>query len=198
MNYDAAKKDFDRDGFAIVRQFLTKDEMSQLASQLERYVREVVPGLSDAHAFYQDRARPETLKQMQFMQVDSFFHDYTQHPKWMALAATLVGESAECESPEWFNKPPGLDHPTPPHQDNYYFNLKPPNVVTIWLALDIVDDENGCLRYVTDSHRAADFGRTRDRTCWGSRRELPISDPPTRLPRERFTWRRGMRSHTTG
>ena len=153
MNYDAEKQRFDRDGFVIVRQFLTRDELTELSTQLERYIREVVPGLSDAHAFYHDRARPETLKQMQFMQVDNFFRDYTEHPKWQALSATLVGESAQCESPEWFNKPAGLEHPTPPHQDNYYFNLKPPNVVTIWLALDKVDDENGCLRYVAGSHQ---------------------------------------------
>jgi phytanoyl-CoA hydroxylase len=153
MNYDAEKQKFDRDGFVILRQFLTKEEQSELSAQLDRYIRDVVPGLSDAHAFYHDRARPETLKQMQFMQGDPFFRDYTHHPKWKALAAALVGEPAECESPEWFNKPAGADHPTPPHQDNYYFNLKPPNVVTIWLALDHVDDENGCLRYVAGSHQ---------------------------------------------
>jgi phytanoyl-CoA hydroxylase len=153
MNYDAERQKFDRDGFVIIRQFLTKEELSELTTQLDRYIREVVPGLSDVHAFYHERERPETLKQMQFMQGDPFFRDYTQHPKWKTLAATLVGEPAECESPEWFNKPAGLDHPTPPHQDNYYFNLKPPNVVTIWLALDHVDDENGCLRYVAGSHQ---------------------------------------------
>ena len=31
--------------------------------------------------------------------------------------------------------------------------MKPPNVATLWLALDPVDDENGCLRYVPGSHR---------------------------------------------
>ncbi|MBI3866115.1 MAG: phytanoyl-CoA dioxygenase family protein [Planctomycetia bacterium] len=152
MDQKGIKQAFDRDGFVIVRQFLTADELGKLTAQLDRYIRDVVPGLPDTHAFYHDRARPETLKQMQFMQVDSFLKDYTQHPKWRELAEILVGESAECESPEWFNKPPGVEHPTPPHQDNYYFNLKPPNVVTIWLALDHVDDENGCLRYSPGSH----------------------------------------------
>ena len=28
----------------------------------------------------------------------------------------------------------------------------PPNVITIWMALDDVDDGNGCLRYVRGSH----------------------------------------------
>jgi len=152
MSYESEKQTFDRDGFVVVREFLTRSELAELAGQLERYIRDVVPGLPDAHAFYHDRVRPETLKQMQFMQVDPFFRDYTHHPKWKALAETLVGEPAACESPEWFNKPPGIDHPTPPHQDNYYFNLQPPNVVTIWLALDAVDNENGCLRYLPGSH----------------------------------------------
>jgi phytanoyl-CoA hydroxylase len=153
MNYESEERTFGRDGFVVVRQFLTNSELAELTGQLERYIRDVVPGLSDAHAFYHDRARPETLKQMQFMQVDPFFRDYTHHPKWKALAEALVGELAACESPEWFNKPPRVDHPTPPHQDNYYFNLQPPNVVTIWLALDAVDDENGCLRYLPGSHQ---------------------------------------------
>jgi phytanoyl-CoA hydroxylase len=153
MTYESEKQAFDRDGFVVVRQFLTKSELTELTVQLERYIRDVVPRLSDAHAFYHDRARPETLKQMQFMQVDPFFRDYGHHAKWKSLAEALVGESAACESPEWFNKPSGVDHPTPPHQDNYYFNLQPPNVVTIWLALDTVDDENGCLRYLPGSHQ---------------------------------------------
>ena len=58
-----------------------------------------------------------------------------------------------ADQPEWFNKPPGTNHVTPPHQDNYYFCLAPSNVVTIWLAMDSVDAENGCLRYVDGSHR---------------------------------------------
>jgi phytanoyl-CoA hydroxylase len=71
----------------------------------------------------------------------------------MKLAETLLGEEVLGDGPEWFNKPAGVIHPTPPHQDNYYFNLTPPNVVTIWLALENVDEENGCLRYVPGSHK---------------------------------------------
>ena len=53
---------------------------------------------------------------------------------------------------EWFNKPPLSTAGTPPHQDNYYFCLNPCNVLTIWMALDVVDDENACMRYVAGSH----------------------------------------------
>jgi phytanoyl-CoA hydroxylase len=153
MNFDQYRAGYDRDGFVIVRQFLRGPDLAELNANLDRYIREVVPGLPDSQAFYLDRSRPQTLKQLQHMGVDPFFRAYPNHPTWVALARALVSEEAHAGDPEWFNKPTASGSPTPPHQDNYYFNLKPPNVVTIWLALDPVDEENGCLRYVAGSHR---------------------------------------------
>ncbi|HJT79390.1 MAG TPA: phytanoyl-CoA dioxygenase family protein [Gemmataceae bacterium] len=147
------KDRFDRDGFVVVRQLLGPHEFAELCANLDRYIRTVVPTLPDGDAFYLDRSRPETLKQMQHMGGDPFFRDYAAHPKWLALARELLGEEVQGQEPEWFNKPPGTASPTPPHQDNYYFNLEPPNVVTVWMALDPVDEGNGCLRYVAGSHR---------------------------------------------
>jgi phytanoyl-CoA hydroxylase len=152
MNPQDLKTTFDSDGFVIVRQFATDDELEELTTNLDRDIREVVPGLPDSSAFYQDAGRPETLKQMQHMGVDPFFEAYPTRARWTELAASLVGEGVKGQEPEWFNKPPGTEHPTPPHQDNFYFCLKPPNVLTLWLALDPVDEENGCLRYVRGSH----------------------------------------------
>ncbi|MDP6503965.1 MAG: phytanoyl-CoA dioxygenase family protein, partial [Planctomycetota bacterium] len=89
---------------------------------------------------------------MQHMGVDPFFNAYPKRARWIELAEALVGEEVDASEPEWFNKPPNTEHPTPPHQDNFYFCLKPPNVLTLWLALDPVDEENGCLRYIRGSH----------------------------------------------
>jgi len=152
MNTDADKRLYDEQGFLIVRGFLAGAALAELQAELDRYVRDVVPTLPDSGAFYQDRARPETLKQMQHMEGDPFFRAYGTNPKWTALAQTLIGEPVNEGRTEWFNKPPGTNHVTPPHQDNFYFSLKPSHVVTIWMALDKVDPENGCLRYVAGSH----------------------------------------------
>jgi phytanoyl-CoA hydroxylase len=152
MEFEELKPTYDRDGFVVVRGFLSPSDLAELTRELDRYIRAVVPALPDTAAFYLDRSRPETLKQLQHMTGDPYFAGYAAHPRWLALARTLVGEEVTCLGPEWFNKPPASDSPTPPHQDNYYFNLTPPNVVTVWLALDAVDDANGCLRYVAGSH----------------------------------------------
>jgi phytanoyl-CoA hydroxylase len=153
MIFDELKPAYDRDGFVVVRGFLPPREFAELSGQLDRYIRAVVPTLPETAAFYHDRSRPETLKQLQHMTGDPYFADYAMNARWLALARALVGEDMTGTEPEWFDKPPGFESPTPPHQDNYYFNLAPPNVATIWLALDSVDDANGCLRYVAGSHR---------------------------------------------
>jgi phytanoyl-CoA hydroxylase len=153
MHNDRLKTEFDRDGFVVVRDFLTGEEFDELNRELDRYIREVVPALPNTAAFHHDKLRPETLKQLQHMGGDAFFAEYRMQERWQRLAELLLGEECAAQEPEWFNKPPGTEHPTPPHQDNYYFCLRPPNVVTLWLALDAVDEENGCLRYVAGSHR---------------------------------------------
>lgn len=150
---EAISDTFRRDGFAVIRGFLDPGALAELQGHLDRYIREVVPGLPDASAFYVDRSRPETLKQLQHMEHDPFFASRLQDPRWVGLATDLLGCEVTAQSVEWFDKPPGTASPTPPHQDNYYFCLKPPDVVTIWVALDPVDAENGCLRYVAGSHR---------------------------------------------
>ncbi|MCC7420498.1 MAG: phytanoyl-CoA dioxygenase family protein [Planctomycetaceae bacterium] len=152
MRFEDLKPAYDRDGFVVVRQLLPADDFKRLTAELDRYIRDVVPTLPDKHAFYDDKSRPETLKQMQHMGLDPFFKEYMKNPVWNSLASALVGEEVEAQEPEWFNKPANTNHVTPPHQDNYYFCLRPANVLTIWMALDNVDDENGCLRYVKGSH----------------------------------------------
>lgn len=153
MTESTRKAEYDRDGFIVVRNFLPPEEFAELQERLDHYIAEVVPTLPDCDAFYHDKSRPETLKQLQHMKHHPFFANYHEHPRWRDLATELIGEPCYAKDPEWFNKPPGTDHPTPPHQDNFYFCLRPANVLTMWLALDHVDAENGCLRYVSGSHR---------------------------------------------
>ena len=153
MNFTSLKPDYDRNGYAIVRQLLPHHDFAELNANLGRYIRDVVPSLPPTDAFYEDRARPETLKQMHRMSQDAWFDAYRAHPVWKALAEALIGEECVAFEPEWFNKPPLSTKGTPPHQDNFYFSLKPCHVVTLWMALDVVDNENACVRYIPGSHQ---------------------------------------------
>ena len=150
-NRTRIQSDYARDGFVVVRNFLAVDEVEPLCQALDRDIEQDVPAVPDSSAFFHDPERPETLKQLQHIP-DPALVTYTRNRRWVDLAEILTGESVKAQQPEWFNKPPGIDHATPPHQDNYYFCLRPPSVTTIWVALDAADKSNGALRYVRGSH----------------------------------------------
>lgn len=147
------KAEFDRDGFVQIRGFYTPRETAGLAAELARYISQVVPGLPPSEAFFEDKARPETIKQMQNMQKhEPAFERLMVSHRFQGLASTLFGRPAVAKGVEWFNKPAGIGAATPPHQDGYYFMLEPNEALTFWLALDEVDQTNGCIRYVPGSH----------------------------------------------
>jgi phytanoyl-CoA hydroxylase len=155
MDYGTYKEAYDRDGFVIVRDFLTPAELAELVAEIGRFVREVAPALPATQAFYQagTDGKPE-VRQIHRVNCDPYFDAYLTHPKWTGLARALVGEAVTPRLPVYFNKPPGSDFPTPPHQDNCAFGLDPANAVQIFLAVaERLDEENGCLRYITGSHR---------------------------------------------
>lgn len=153
MMRSAIQRRFDTDGYVAVPQFLSSGEVDACRRQLARFIDEVVPTMPADHVFYEDKGDPGTLKQLQRMhEHDSWFGElFDGGPR--RLAQELLGTEVVGKNMQFFNKPPGVGQPTPPHQDGFYFKLDPPHALTMWLALDEVDAENGCVRYVKGSHR---------------------------------------------
>ena len=69
------------------------------------------------------------------------------------LAEEVLGETVVTRNMQYFNKAPGINQPTPAHQDGFYFMLEPCHAVTLWLAMDEAEEENGCVRYICGSHK---------------------------------------------
>ena len=114
--------------------------------------------MKDQEVYYVDKSNKDTLMQMQKLEeYDGFFYDLFYNSKIKDLAANALGEDVSPRAMEYFNKPPGKSKPTPPHQDGFYFNLDNDKAVTGWLALEDVDDENGCIHYVKGSHSKEEY-----------------------------------------
>lgn len=104
-----------------------------------------------------DRAENGELAPRKIMQpylIDSFFHEFVLDSGFVELIGSLIGKPPLLASDQIFMKPPRFGTPKAYHQDNGYFLCDPGDeVVTAWIALDDVDEENGCLRYIDGSHR---------------------------------------------
>jgi phytanoyl-CoA hydroxylase len=144
---------FRSDGFVARPGFLNMQEVGELRENVARFIDNVAPTMPREEVFYEDKNDSMTLKQLQRMfEYDDYFHRLTFGSRFEHLAATLLEHEVRAVNLQYFNKPPGIGKPTPAHQDGYYFMLEPSEAVTMWLALDDADEENGCVRYVRGSH----------------------------------------------
>jgi len=65
------------------------------------------------------------------------------------VAQQLLGEKAYFNGDHAILKPPHTNTPTPWHQDEAYWNpAKIYNSVGFWLALQDVDEDNGCMHFI--------------------------------------------------
>ena len=148
--------EFDRDGLVSLPAFLSSDEVAELRRHLDRFIAEVVPTMPDSEVYCEVPGDRSTLKQLQKLgDYDPWFGELIGggDSRFALLAESLLGESVRPVNLQYFNKPAGVGQPTPPHQDGFYFHLKPSKAITMWLALEDVSPEQGCVNYVRGSHR---------------------------------------------
>lgn len=168
---------FKSDGFVALPQFVHGKDLTELLSHVDRFISDIVPQLPPEAVFYEDRNDLTTLKQIQQMgDHDPWFHKLFTEGSFRDIAELLLDGPVVPRNLQYFNKPPGVGQPTPPHQDGYYFMLDPCEAVTMWFALEDADEQNGCVRYARGSHRNGMRQHTRTQTLGFSQ---GIVDYPT-------------------
>ena len=148
------KAHFDRDGFIRLEGFISPDEAKAVNDNIDRYIAEVLPQLPEDGGFYDIKDDPDSLMRLQNMsEHDPYFADLFAQERFVGLGQMLLDDQVVRRNMQWFNKPARIGNHTPPHQDGYYFQIEPNIALTMWLALDPVDQVNGCVRYLKGSHQ---------------------------------------------
>lgn len=150
MNTDwfALKEQFDWDGYAAMRGFLTLSALEEIELHLGRYQSRVTSVPDNPAAKYEIKNRPETLKLLQLSGCDDAYWDrMLRDTQFVQLAEILLGDKVTPKTLQWLNKPPQVGVATPPHQDGFYYMLQPNEAVALWVALDHATPDNGCMRY---------------------------------------------------
>ena len=143
---------YKEEGYLLFSSFLNQGEVQQCKQRTDNYIDKIAPKIPRTEVFYEKKNDEASLKQLQRMhEHDPWFNElFNDKPK--RLAQALLGTDVITKNLQYFNKPPKTGNATPPHQDGFYFKLDPPKALTMWLALNDTDEENGCVRYVKGSH----------------------------------------------
>ena len=81
--------------------------------------------------------------------------ELARHPAVLDAVEAIIGPDILVWTSSMFSKPARSPDFVSWHQDITYWGLEPPDVVTAWIALTDSLPDNGCMRVVPGTHRAA-------------------------------------------
>jgi non-heme Fe2+,alpha-ketoglutarate-dependent halogenase len=79
-------------------------------------------------------------------------YDLVYEPRILDYVEDLLGPNLVNIMTHYFSKDPGDDKQVSWHQDASYWPLTPSKTVTVWLAIDDTDEENGAMQFIPGSH----------------------------------------------
>jgi ectoine hydroxylase len=162
-------QDFERDGFAIVEQALTPDELEAVRKAVDRTWADLGGG---------------TVHELGFLRHDPIFLELIDHPATLSIVAGLLGWNIYLYHCHLDVHPPIAD--AEPqwrwHQDGGRQNLELESprprlsVKVAYFLTDVADPENGCLWVIPGSHRHDKLARPPDGSL------VPPGAEPVLLP----------------
>ena len=168
MNSDLTQEQIDsyqENGFIVIEDFLTADELDAWRDAVDESVDERgknrIPDRPDADVNDDEEYYTNVFVQrVNLWQSNAKMRDLIVDPRLGKMATELTGvdgmriwhDQALIKQP-WAN-------PTGWHLDNPYWSYYSRDALSIWVALDDVTVENGCLYFVPGSHKITTFENT--------------------------------------
>lgn len=145
-------------GFTIQNSVLTSQELASFGGTLDRVVATAGASPGGLSMRWKVERDPDgAVASLQLNNPEKFFPRLPVEAvsaRLLPLAAESLGRDASCaDSAEYIYRAPRTGRATEWHQDEAFMS---PDVdhrkMTIWIALDDVNDETGCMSYIPGSH----------------------------------------------
>lgn len=145
-------EEYAKDGVVRIRGFVSSEVVTEIRTELARYIRDDLPSKpADARTLEPDGQTIRNLWRLE--QHCDYFVQLAQRAEITSLVADLVGGEPVLAGIETFNKPARVGSGVPYHQDNAYFCRTPPDMLTVWIAIDPVTKEDGAVYFIRGSHK---------------------------------------------
>lgn len=147
---DALRKSYDRDGFVLGDKFLTDSSIDLLTAEIDGFLGTVETG-------YERMGKATNEIIMQYIDLwkkIDLVADILRSTALKKILSTLCDESEfRIYHDQLQYKPAKIGGVNAWHQDvEFWPFIQPYSEITAWIALDDVNEDNGCMRMVPGSH----------------------------------------------
>lgn len=201
---DAQVARYQEDGFLIMEQFLSADELAHWRQAIQQAAAARIDN-PDGKSNLEDEGyyRSVFTQLSGLRRISKEVEEILLDPRIGELAARLVGtDGMRLWNDQALFKPP-FGNPTAWHFDMPKWSFDDARAITVWVALEDATLENGCMWYVPGSHKTAriesiPLGPNLGAVFDGYPEWREIDTVPAVLPAGGAVWHGGLTAHGAG
>ena len=133
---------FNADGYVAPVDIFSPDEADELRSYFDELLERTVAAGGNSYSISTAHLKHGPV------------WDLLRNPTIVAAVVDLLGPNVVGWGSHFFCKMPRDGKSVAWHQDASYWPLTPTKAVTVWLAIDDADLENGCMQFIAGSHHS--------------------------------------------
>lgn len=174
------KERFERDGFILIRNFLSDDEVKPILDEAKKHIEKKEQPLEYEEDFHEIKSEKRTLRRLRGVYDRSeIFSTWMRDKRVKNIAQELLGETPVvtlAHHNSIMTKMPTPISVTCWHQDIRYWNFENDKLLSVWLSMGDEFLENGLLEFIPGSHKV-DFTKESfdEKTCF--KKDSPINKP---------------------
>jgi phytanoyl-CoA hydroxylase len=149
------KKIYDAKGWAKFENLFSTKEVNIIKKKINSFLKKNHKKYSGRDVNYTDNDKNwKKINSFHKLHDFNFIKNFSKKNKILDLVKMLIKtKKIKLRAAELFAKPSKIGLKSPAHQDNFYWCIKKPKALTMWIALEKSNKSNGGVFYYNGSHK---------------------------------------------
>lgn len=154
-NLLSLKRHYKKNGWVILKNFIEVKKINEIKLIIQNFIEDRIKETDNPRElnFINNEIDLKNLNSFHDLGNNKIIKKLGNTKKIRDIVSYFLDSEAEYRQSELFAKPKKIGLPSPDHQDNYYWAVKGSNALTIWVALNTSNKDNGAIHYYDGSHK---------------------------------------------
>ncbi len=144
---------FNKNGFVILKNVINKKEVHSLFKEIEIIKKEALKTKNKRYFHLTSDHRINTIHNIQKFYKSKKLLKLSKNQKILKFLKSVLSKNIFVRNFEFFLKPAKTGMASPPHQDNFFWNIADSKAANVWIALSDSNKKNGGIYYLKGSQK---------------------------------------------
>ena len=144
---------FNKNGFVILKNIIKKKEVQNLFKEIEIIKRKAIKTKNKRYFHFTSDHRINTIHNIQKFYKSKKLLSLSKNQKINKFLKRVLSKNIHVRNFEFFLKPAKTGMASPPHQDNFFWNIADSKAANVWIALSNSNKRNGGIYYLKGSQK---------------------------------------------